>query len=82
MNLIYITADWCGTCKALLPMVADFAATHGLPLKVLDLMDEAQGNRAESFDPKALPTLVVLRDGVEAQRFAGGFTREQLASTV
>ena len=59
--------SWCGWCRRAQPLIADALAGHpGLRhIKVAD----ASGKRlGRSFGVKLWPTLVFLRDGVEAAR--------------
>ena len=56
-------AAWCGPCRAFAPVFEAAAARH--PDVVFGKIDtEAEAGLAAAFDIRAIPTLMVLRDGV------------------
>lgn len=63
-------ASWCGPCRAFAPVFE--AAAQRNPTAVFGKIDtEAQRGLAAMFEIRAIPTLVVLRDGVVLARQAG-----------
>lgn len=56
-------ASWCGPCRAFAPVYAKVAGRH--PDVVFGKIDtEAEGGLASEFQIRAIPTLMVFRDGV------------------
>ena len=56
-------AAWCGPCRAFAPVFEAAAARH--PDVVFGKVDaEAESGLAAAFQVQAIPTLMVLRDGV------------------
>lgn len=56
-------ASWCGPCRMFAPIFEAAAARH--PDVVFGKVDtEAESGLAAAFDIRAIPTLMVLRDGV------------------
>jgi thioredoxin 1 len=56
-------ASWCGPCRAFAPVFEDAAERH--PDIVWAKVDtEAQADLANALDIRAIPTLMVFRDGV------------------
>ena len=69
--LVDLWAPWCAPCMMQGPIVEKVAQTVGQKAKVVKLnADEGQATAAR-FGIRAIPTLLLLKDGVEVKRFVG-----------
>lgn len=63
--------SWCGPCKAITPHFSDLADMYKNICFVKVNCDDAD-DIAELFAVEALPTFVLLKNGMEVSRFCGG----------
>jgi thioredoxin 1 len=70
-------ASWCGPCRAFAPIYEAAAARH--PEVTFAKVDtEAEEGLAAAFQIRAIPTLMVFRDGVLLHRAAGAMPASAL----
>ncbi len=75
-------ADWCGPCKIMAPILDDFAQLRRGEVLVTKLDTDRNPTTAQRFDIRAIPTLLVLRQGREVGRHTGVLTRAELDALV
>ena len=70
-------AEWCGPCRAFAPV---FEATSRRHVDVVfgKIDTEAEAGLAAAFDIRAIPTLMVIRDGVLLGAFPGAMPGARL----
>lgn len=71
-------AAWCGPCRMLAPVLQELADAHAGALKVVKVDTEREPALAARYGIQSLPTLVLLRDGREADRILGALPRQAL----
>jgi thioredoxin 1 len=69
--LVDFWAVWCSPCRALEPIVESIAEKYQGKAKVVKFNVDENTVRPVSFGIKAIPTLIVFRDGKEAERVVG-----------
>lgn len=75
--LVDFYADWCGPCKMLAPIVEQ-VATENNDVKVCRInVDEAQ-DLAVEYGIMSIPTLVVIKNGKEANRAVGVLGKDEI----
>ncbi len=69
--LVDFYATWCGPCKSLEPIVTELATEYAGRAKIVKVdIDKAPGV-ASSHGIMAVPTLIVFKNGAEAQKLTG-----------
>jgi thioredoxin 2 len=75
-------ADWCGPCKAMAPILDDFARERAGEVLVLKLDTDRNPVVPQRFGIRGIPTLIVFRQGQERARQVGLVPAETLAALV
>ena len=76
--LVDFLATWCGPCRMIAPVLEEIAAERGDDLKIAKLDVDANPVSAGRFGVRAIPTMIVFKDGREAQRFVGYMPKDRL----
>jgi len=74
-ELLDFTAEWCGPCRQMAPIV-DALAAQGAPIRKVNLDQERA--LAARYNVTAIPCFVMVVDGQEVDRVVGGATRSRL----
>lgn len=77
--LVDFHATWCGPCQAMSPTLEAFAAVSpGLDVVKIDV--EQAPVLAARFGVRAVPTIVLLKDGVVVKKHSGMMSMAQLVN--
>ncbi len=76
--LVDFWAPWCGPCRSQVPIIEALAEKVEGKAVVAKLNVEEAANAAGKFGVMSIPTLIVFKDGEEAQRFVGVQSEETL----
>ena len=68
--LVDFSAEWCGPCRSLKPVLADLASRHPL-LTILEVDIERNGALADAFGVQSVPTFLLFKDGACVDRRIG-----------
>ena len=77
--LIDFWATWCGPCMRQGPVVEELAE-EGYAVGKVDV--DQNMSLAQQFRVVSIPTLILFKDGAEAQRFVGLTSKEELKSAL
>ncbi|MEX2047489.1 MAG: thioredoxin, partial [Chloroflexota bacterium] len=76
--LVDFWAAWCGPCKMVAPVLDEVASEHGDRIRVAKLDVDANPITAGRFGVRAIPTMIVFKNGREADRIVGYHPKPQL----
>ena len=80
--LIDFWAEWCGPCRMITPIVEELSSEYEGKATIGKVnVDDAAG-LAQKFGVASIPTLVVLKDGEEVNRFVGVTSKDNLAKAL
>jgi thioredoxin 1 len=75
-------ANWCGPCRALAPTIQELAKEHNGKVLIGKLDVDENPATAEKFQVFSIPTMIVFKNGQEAERLVGLCPKNKIADTI
>ena len=72
-TLKYFTATWCGPCQRFKPIMQE-VANEGHSVSFIDI--DSQGDTAEQYNVRSVPTVVIEENGSEVNRLIGATSKQ------
>lgn len=69
--LVDFYADWCGPCRAIAPVLEQLAQEFGGKAIIAKIDVDKSPDITNSFNVSSIPTLILLKNGMEVTRFVG-----------
>ena len=69
--LVDFWAEWCAPCRTVAPELESVAAERAGQVIVAKVDTDALPDVAARFDIRSIPTMILFRDGREAERISG-----------
>ncbi len=70
-------AEWCGPCKAMAPALEEVAKEMAGKVKVVKLDVDANPQITERYKIRAMPTLMIFKDGEVADAHVGALVQKR-----
>jgi len=75
-------AAWCAPCRAIAPVVEELAKEYSGKVVFGKLNVDDNPETAEKFSIRAIPTLLVMKNGSEVDRIVGVLPKNQLEARI
>ncbi len=76
--LVDFWAPWCGPCKAIAPVLEDLAGEMAGKLQIAKVNVDDNGDLAAQFGVRAIPTLLLFKNGAVVEQFVGMMDKASL----
>lgn len=76
MKLIHFTAEWCGPCQMMKPMIAQVLEDHPeIDYVAIDI--DQDRDMAIDFQIMSVPTFIIFEGDQQVTRFSGGMPKQK-----
>ncbi len=80
--LVDFWAPWCAPCKIVGPIVEAIAKEYSGRVRVAKVNTDENPSRAGSLGIRGIPTLIIFKDGGEAERIVGAVPKQMLTEMI
>lgn len=82
VTLVDFWAEWCGPCRMIAPTLDQLAGEYDGKAQIAKVNVDEAGALAEEFGVQSIPTLLIMKDGQEVNRFIGVTGKDDLAAAL
>lgn len=80
--LVDFWAAWCGPCKAIAPTIEALAEEYAGQIRVAKLDVDNNPKSAMKFGIRAIPTMIMFKDGEVSDQITGAVGKAQLEKAI
>ena len=80
--LVDFWAEWCGPCKMIAPMLDELASEFDGRIKIGKVNIDEHQNLAVEYGIRAIPTLLVFKNGQVAEQIVGMRSKKDLKASL
>ncbi len=80
--LVDFWANWCGPCRALAPTIEELAKENSGKVLIGKLDVDENSATASRFQVFSIPTMIVFKNGVEADRLVGLCPKNRIVDAI
>ena len=76
------SADWCGPCKRIVPIIEELAAAMSGRLKFISINVDNNEQIASQYQVMSIPTLIFMHEKEEKDRVVGAIGKDSLIKKI
>ena len=80
--LVDFWAEWCGPCKMIAPLLDELAGEYESRLRIGKINIDEDQNLATEYGIRAIPTLLIFKNGQVAEQIVGMRSKRDLKSSL
>jgi len=78
-HVFYFTADWCGPCKKVRPIVEELIK-DGYSFQIIDV--DIEKELVQKFEISSVPTFILFKNKKSIKRISGSQTKQNLENFI
>ena len=80
--LVDFSAEWCGPCKMMAPVIKQLSSEIGDSAKVIKVDVDRNPNAATKYQIRGVPTFILFKSGKILWRQSGAVSKEVLKNAI
>ena len=80
--LVDFSAEWCGPCQTLAPILKEVKTDLGDSVKIVKVDVDRNQALATHFSIRSVPTMMLFKNGKEVWKQSGVMTKNELVQTI